>query len=442
MPSLVVPANAPQAVSDFSPQMVGRNCTLETNYKKVSPIKPFSITGEFIAFTSPDSTYAATAKLINNAKKEIIIGIYDFTAQYMKELLLNAMQRKVKVSLMLDIDSKDEQKIFDELEQFGCKSVPAPSCASKVINYFPSSHEKVIVIDGTWVIVQSGNYSSNSIPFNEMDGGDPKNFKKGNRDMGVAINSKPLADFFAKVLKKDMKLQLDAEAAQSVAEIFSDTPFLVEALPRQIPKKLFPSKSFNPSKKISVTPVLSPENYMSVVPDLLMNAKKSIYIENQYIRGTQPQVSKLLEAIKSAVDANPGLSVQIILGKLFDAKAVEKEKANIAHIKKTFGLALGKNIRFINTSLFVHCHNKLIIVDNKTVLISSQNWSDSAVSKNREAGVIIEYPELTKYYTGIFNYDWETAQKKIPTVGKPTIAQESVAKGTFIKVSPADYEEV
>ncbi|MCZ4093534.1 hypothetical protein [Sinorhizobium psoraleae] len=38
------------------------------------------------------------------AEHSILIGIYDFTAPYMEDLLLAAMARNVKVSLMLDID--------------------------------------------------------------------------------------------------------------------------------------------------------------------------------------------------------------------------------------------------------------------------------------------------------------------------------------------------
>ena len=175
-------------------ELVPRNCKLK-EYKKIKNIPTFNVTSDLIAYASPDSTYAVTRRLLDSAKKEIIIGIYDFSADYMTEILLNALARGVKVSLMLDIDGKKEEDVFKKLAKFGCKTVPAPSCASDNVHFFPSSHEKVIVIDGTWTLVQSGNYSKNSIPFNEKDGGDPDHFVTGNRDMGVAIRSKPLAEF-------------------------------------------------------------------------------------------------------------------------------------------------------------------------------------------------------------------------------------------------------
>ena len=121
----------------------------------------------------PNSTYALTKRLFDAAKKSILIGIYDFSAPYMKELLLNALQRGVKIKLMLDIDSKDEQQLFNELIDLGVDGVPAPSCASHRIHFFSSSHVKVMIIDGEWALVQSGNYSENGIPLNVVDGGDP-----------------------------------------------------------------------------------------------------------------------------------------------------------------------------------------------------------------------------------------------------------------------------
>jgi phosphatidylserine/phosphatidylglycerophosphate/cardiolipin synthase-like enzyme len=442
MPLVVTKAAAESLGGVGTLEMVPRNCRL-TPYKKLKEVPSFDVTGQMIAYASPDSTYAVTRRLIDAAKSDILIGIYDFSADYMKDLLLHAMQRGVKLSLMLDIDSPQEQELFDELAKFGATTVEAPSCASKHIHYFPSSHEKVIVIDGAWSLVQSGNYSNNSIPFNEEDGGDPAHFVTGNRDMGVAIYSKPLAAFFTKLLRGDMKLETDAEGVEALAARRPPAmPDLVEAVPELLPSKLFPSKTFDLPSKVKVTPVLTPDNYMDVVPPFLESATKSILIENQYIRSTQPEVAKLLSAIKKARDNNPRLDVRIILGKLFSSKDVAKEQVNVANLKKVFGLKLGDNIRYIDTKRFVHCHNKLIVVDGEEALVSSQNWSDTGVSSNREAGILLPFPAIARYYASIFESDWSTAQKMIPRPGKGKVEPEALARGGFVKVSAADYQEV
>jgi phosphatidylserine/phosphatidylglycerophosphate/cardiolipin synthase-like enzyme len=416
---------------------------LET-YEQIGQIPTVNVTGNFIAYASPDSTYAVTRRLLDSAKKEILIGIYDFSADYMKDILLNALERGVAVSLMLDIDNEQEEQIFKELGKFGCQTVPAPSCASKHVNYFPSAHEKVIVIDRTWTLVQSGNYSKHSIPFNEKDGGNPNHFVTGNRDMGVAIRSKPLADFFSKVLRRDMQLELDAshiEAAERDVNRRHELD-LVEAVPELLPAKLFPSKNLNPQKTVKVTPVLTPDNYMKVIPNFLASATKSIYIEQQYIRSEHADVIKILQAIKSAKQNHSQLDVRIILGKLFNLSDFDKEKKNVANLAQSFGLKLGDNIRYIDTKRFVHCHNKLILVDKQSVLISSQNWSKTGVGNNREAGVLMRYPDIARYYSQIFDSDWGTASKTIPKPGAGTITPEALSMGRFTQVRAADYQDV
>jgi phosphatidylserine/phosphatidylglycerophosphate/cardiolipin synthase-like enzyme len=412
-------------------------------YKKITSVEPFAVDGEIIAYASPDSTYAVTRRLFDKAQKEIMIGIYDFSADYMKELLLNAMERGVKTTLMLDVNNPAEEKLFSELKQFGCRTVVAPSCSNKEVSYFPNCHEKFVIIDDEWVLVQSGNYSKNSIPFNEKDGGDPQHFKTGNRDMGVAIQSKPLAAFFKKVLKRDIKLVTDVVSPEEMRTAARDIPLMVDFVPEAIPSMLFKSKTFRPATPIEVQPVLTPDNYLDEVIDLLASAQKSIYIENQYIRSKQDEVARLLEAIVTARENNPDLDVRIVLGKIFNAGDVPKEKENIDNLKAQFGLALGKNIRYIDIKRFVHCHNKLVIVDGKTTLISSQNWSNTAVSLNREAGVIIYNAPIARYYSGIFESDWNTGLKSIPVPGQQDgIRPEALAAGNFTEVSVADYEEV
>jgi phosphatidylserine/phosphatidylglycerophosphate/cardiolipin synthase-like enzyme len=424
-------------------EIEGANCN-RVEFKGKKQITAFSVQGEFIAYASPDSTYAVTKKLFDSAKKEIMIGIYDFSADYIKELLLNAMERGVEVTLMLDAGLQEEKDLLEELAEFGCITVPAPACSNtnKDARYFPNCHEKFVIIDSQWVMVQSGNYSKNSIPFNEEDGGDTEHFKKGNRDMGVAIKSKELATFFKKVLKSDIKLVTDVISPESLKITVKAVPQLVELVPEELPTQLFKSKTFKPKKAIEVMPVLTPDNYLPEVIKLLKSAKKSILIENQYIKSDHEGVSDLLEAIRLAIEENNDLDVRIVLGKIFNYDEVPNEKINLKNIKDKYGLVLKDNIRYINTKQFVHCHNKLIIVDDKVAVISSQNWSRTAVGTNREAGLILYYPEIAKYYASIFESDWESAISTLPKKKKNTIEPESLKSGNYTEVSLGDYEEV
>jgi phosphatidylserine/phosphatidylglycerophosphate/cardiolipin synthase-like enzyme len=449
-PRLVVESGSAESLQEVDLgelELVGRGCKLrDYSKKRIKNIQPFDITGEIIAYASPDSTYAVTKKLMDAAKKSIRIGIYDFTADYMKQILLDALHRGVKVTLMLDIDSDAEQKIMDELAKFGCEAVPSPSCASQHdAKFFRSAHEKFVVIDDEVVLVQSGNYSTASIPFNEKDGGDPDNFRKGNRDMGVAIRSKELCAFFNKVLRKDINLELKTGGSEAAARPrrLGDVE-LVESVPKLIPAKLFPSKRFNPGSAVKVTPILTPDNYMDEIPPFLASARESILIEQQYIHSFDENVDALLSAVAVAMGKNPQLDVRIVLGKIFGGqKGVQKESENLANIRKKFKLKLGANIRFINTQRFAHCHNKLIVIDRKAVLVSSQNWSNAAVRENREAGLLMPFAPVARYFADIFESDWETAIKTLPKKAEPqSVGVESLAAGNLMAVDFGDYVQL
>ncbi len=436
-------ADTAEAFSAEGPSIESfRGCVLEP-YTKIK-VPAFKVAEEIIAYASPDSTYAVTKRLIDSATKSILIGIYDFTAAHMKTLLLNAMSRGVKVTLMLDVESAGaEADLFNGLIAVGVEGVRAPACTSRRAHFFSSCHEKFIVIDGTWTLVQSGNYSNNSIPLNEDDGGDPEHFVRGNRDTGLAVKSEPMARFFTKLLRSDIALELNAIAPEEVQLLPAAQALWVEAAPQRIPKTLFPSKRFKFTSSLSVQPVLSPDNYMTLIPEVLRAAGRSILIEQQYIRGSQPEIARLLAAMREAMDANPALDVRIVLGKVFGPDEAKKERANATLLKQKYGLALDQNLRYIDTSRFVHCHNKLVIVDGATVLVSSQNWSDSAVSKNREAGLLLTHKGIAKYFTDIFEGDWETAFKKVPSPGATRrVAPATLRAGGFVQIVPADHREV
>ena len=442
MPAYVRLGNTIAETNAASPTIEAfRTCTLSP-YSKIR-VPAFRISDEIIAYVSPDSTYAVTKRLIDAATKSIEIGIYDFTAEYMKALLLNAMSRKVKVTVMLDVESvAGEDRLFQELVEMGVKGVPAPACTSKKAHFFSSCHEKFIVIDRAWTLVQSGNYSNNSIPLNEKDGGDPQRFVKGNRDSGLAVKSKSMARFFAKVLRSDIALELEAPESEFVVPPPTPEALWVEAAPKLIPKKLFPSKSFKLTAPLRVQPVLSPDNYMDVIPDVLRAAKKSILIEQQYIRADEAEIGKLLAAVRAAMELRPALDVRIVLGKLFGAEQIADERRNLDLLKSNHGLALGRNVRYIDPKRFVHCHNKMIVVDGETVLVSSQNWSDFAVTKNREAGLLLTHKGIGNYFSSVFENDWETALTKLPQPASPSVGPEELEQGGYIQVVPADYRAV
>jgi phosphatidylserine/phosphatidylglycerophosphate/cardiolipin synthase-like enzyme len=236
-----------------------------------------------------------------------------------------------------------------------------------------------------------------------------------------------------------MKLELDATGPEAVHGPMAELPAIEAfgAKPTAPAPKLFRSEEFDPSSGVRVTPVMSPDNYMEVIPAWIKSATHSIEIEQQYIRSGQPLIQQLLESIRAARQQNPELKVRIVLARPGTEKEVNEIKA-----LTQFGLKVGTHIRLLSPKHFVHCHNKLIIVDQTSVLVSSQNWSDSAVSKNREAGLLIEYPDIAKYFANIFKVDWDTGVKTVVLAAPEVFAPESLASGKVVPLNWGDYAEV
>jgi phosphatidylserine/phosphatidylglycerophosphate/cardiolipin synthase-like enzyme len=59
----------------------------------------------------------------------------------------------------------------------------------------------------------------------------------------------------------------------------------------------------------------------------------------------------------------------------------------------------------------VRCHTKMVLVDGNGVVISSPNWSNAAMSENREAGLLLEHNRSRDYFGATFESDWSTPRK-------------------------------
>src|SRR5208282_227779 len=84
---------------------------------------------------------------------------------------------------------------------------------------------------------------------------------------------------------------------------------------------------------------------------------------------------------------------------------------------KDSGVDLTANIR-LQPSPSVH--NKGFVIDSSIVVVSSQNFSPAGVHDNRDAGVIIESPEIAQYFEPVFLFDWNRLKPFAPKAAKPT----------------------
>ena len=110
-----------------------------------------------------------------------------------------------------------------------------------------------------------------------------------------------------------------------------------------------------------------------------------------------------VDLVQAVIDRQKaGVDVKIIMSEFETTGYLEQLQA--------IGLDVVDNVKIQN-----NVHNKGIIVDGQTVLVSSQNWSTDGTLYNRDAGVIIHHPDAALYFQQLFLHDWAHLAKQQST---------------------------
>jgi phosphatidylserine/phosphatidylglycerophosphate/cardiolipin synthase-like enzyme len=425
----------------------------QLDYKPVGcpPLVRVNVTATVTTAVSPQAGLATLTKFLNGTTSSLVIGMYDFTSAEILGDFKNDLTAAKTLQMVLDDpapnptrDQTDWQTVQDLKEALGNRASIAWALTRS--DHFASHwsfpyayHIKVIVRDNKAVWLSSGNLNNS----NEPDLSHPPTTE--DRDWHVIIEDAGLARIFTAYLDFDYRTansnQLpnqppiqraieDARAkrARESNPIPPREPKNVAGAPRAartpVAVKVFKNLS------LKVTPLLTPDKlpggqqgqYVTNIINLIKGAQNSIYIELQYIEASKSNgapYDELLQTIAEKIAAKK--DVKLIVSANYAEKWGEKMKDE--------GVDLTANIHTLP-----NVHNKGFVIDGKTVVVSSQNFSPSGVFENRDAGLILESEDIAQYFAPIFDADWGdsrplvsesrsgkggTKKKRKPTVKKP-----------------------
>ena len=380
--------------SDWLNQRIYKIGQSDFSFEKIS------FNGEIITFVSPDSSYKAIVSEIRNASYCIYLNIYEFTNSFLCNELINAILRNVQVNILIDGSpvggiSMEEKYILRRIANYGGKIRFIKSDnENDAYRRYSFNHAKYLIIDNSTTIIESCNWAETGVP---------RNPSFGNREWGAIIKNSDFANYFINVFLEDWDLSYcDIFKIEEVDLEIPTSYKLLEDRFKGLYKPCFKSHVF--TGNFSTYPVFSPDTSYKAIYDMINSANNSIYVQQLYIYKNwsnclNPFVERLINKSKNGVD------VKVILNyNPFYESTTEK-----CNETKVFLEENGVEVKFLytNWSIFTNVHNKGMIVDNKSVLISSINWNENSVVSNREAGVIIENEEVAKYYIEVFFYDWE-----------------------------------
>ncbi len=345
-----------------------------------------------IAFVSPDSSYDTVIRAIGDAQQDIHLNIYEFSSPGITQALIQAAKKGVNVSVLIEGGpvggiTAEESAALNRLAVDGI-SVLQMKSTERAHAPYRYDHAKYLVIDGSGVLVTSENFKNSGIPEPE---------KRGNRGWGVYIQDRGVAEYFDRVF--------NADSSSGYIEPYSGKGGTLERPNDQAYQIRFPAQMYSGAR---VTPVLAPDTSY-LITDFINSATHEIAIEQAYI--TNESATALNPYLQAAVDASRrGVTVRILLDSYWfnieDDVDNDEMARTINDIARTENLPLEARLVNLEKGGFEKVHNKGVIVDRNRVLISSINWNSNSPNFNREAGVIIDQPDVGRYFSDVFESDW------------------------------------
>lgn len=362
--------------------------------------------GAITAFTSPDCSLDVVASAIDNAWKSVCICTYEFSSGPICERLLGALDRGVKVRLLVDgAPAGDIEEIetscLSVLRLAGGEVLTVNGNVSEgVVQHVGALHAKYLVIDSSISIVMSENLVEDGLPQDRVF---------GNRGWGVMFSDVNLAGFLQGLFDSDARLgRLDVSDWRSDSR-FNASP----ALPRapKISHNQMLLGPFVTTQPASVTVVPSPDGSVRR-PYLLdfMHPRKSVAVEqfqadlywNSRWTGER-YLNPLVQALLSS--ASEGVEDRVLLDSSWFNAARNQQVADCLREHPASGSSLLSAL-LDERSPVTLLHNKGAVIDGRISAITSNNWVSASFSRNRELAVMVESEEVASHFLKAFDFDW------------------------------------
>lgn len=289
------------------------------------------------------------------ANKTIDIASYDFNLETVTQALIQARQRGVIVRLVADKDAnQDSEEFLAATSRLAAAGIPITFDTRPAF-----MHNKFMILDGSTLWTGSWNLTINDT------------YRNDNNTLRLIVPE--LVENYRRRFEHLFAGQMGASAPK-------DTPYPVVTLPNGVRIENYFSPNGGADRAIQVR---------------LGNATRSIRVM-AFTYTANDQSDILIEKQKA------GLSVQGV----FESRNTEGTGADYARLKRS-------RIDVLEDGNCYVMHNKVYIVDDRTVITGSYNFTASAEKDNDENLLIVDDPSLAAAY--LAEFDRVYAQAKNPT---------------------------
>lgn len=398
------------------------------------------------AHVSPEKGWKNLQNHITETELSNTIAMYDFGAKHIRDSIIEVGKKQSFKSLTLAIQKgeslrgdtkKDDLKdaeMIEEIKEALKNKFKSTYIKTGIKNGWVSYsyHIKVSVSDSKRFWLSSGNWQSSNQPNSEIVEtiSHDKLLQTYNREWNLIIENKSLSELFEKYILHDYENNLikrSLKYMELAQDIFFTIPIeeVVETLRSGL--NVQPFDELKIDREVTLTPLLSPDNYFKEVKQLIESAEKELFIQNQTFNAPTSNQSYLHDLLSIVLDKqNSGVDVKIIFRR--DTDSVRENLENL--------VKFGFDAKYLKVQ--DKCHTKGIIVDGSKVLVGSHNWSNAGVSLNRDASILFDDVEITEYFRNIFLHDWKNLARQ--NIRTRTISDNKPIK--FIQVSLRQLQEM
>ena len=406
----------------------------------------FTLTRPILCHVGPDAGWPVLKRFLEGTRDTLTAAMYDLNADYVAKVLIETVRdNDLKFVLTWDAGMTGDEPAIRTLLKDKLKTRMSAWLVKTGGGFrFDSAyHEKVAVQDSRAFWLSSGNWSKRSQP-NIDPIAEPATaqgmYAKGNREWHIVVEDAPLAKLFEDYILYDREQSEEEDTA--LAEIMPpampdlfvpieslgfDEGLALAAVEPVAPKRL-PAHG----RPFTVQPVLCPDNYINRIDALIRTAESSLYLQYSYITYSDADRDK---SFRDMLDYIGDLSHK----RDFDLRIIVGNNNAEEKVRKL--IEAGFNEKAIRVQ--ANIHNKGIIIDGHTVLVSSANWSSAGCLRNRDAGLVIEDAEVARYYSDVFVNDWEQRARSDFGSARPTriaLAGEPTPVG-MVRMRWDDYHD-
>jgi phosphatidylserine/phosphatidylglycerophosphate/cardiolipin synthase-like enzyme len=381
----------------------------------------FSTTGSLEPMASPDGSLYQFTEWLDGSTTELHIHVYELMSNDIVAKLVQLSQANVDITIILEEDPfEDEEDLYKirgmayELYAGGItvywmgnpRGENAPPAPYQYI------HSKVAVRDGESVWIGSGNIKESTFPAGDYP---------SNRDWGLVINSQDVAQLVMSRMLWDENVSHPHLNSYSVMDPSTGKPSGwtsygpsgIDAVP---PTTTPPVISGDFTGQV----LTCPDDCISGIINLLDSADTSIELSLQGFDmgwhwgfGDNP----LVKAVERALQR--GVEVRLLINGYY-VHYDDDIRDTVNHFNNQWNRTDGYDataILMAPAERITKLHNKGVIVDGESVLISSINWNSNAILRNREMGIVIHNTQLAAWYLSSFEEDWNRLDANTDTDG-------------------------